>query len=194
MPELPEVETVRRDLEKRVIGRTITSCWISPDAPRWTRSSRAAPLVVAQIAVSLILLAGAGLALRSLHRLESVEPGFETERTLTLHLDLDWHRYRSGSDIRAFHSKLLSELKAMPGVSTAALGRSVPLSISQEFQRFTGTAGEDARIEQGRLEGPSIRFIANLGRGRRVYEGRVEGDRMTGTGTGASWSAARAQP
>ena len=34
MPELPEVETVRRDLEARVIGRTITSCWISPDAPR----------------------------------------------------------------------------------------------------------------------------------------------------------------
>jgi predicted permease len=94
----------------------------------WTLSSRAAPLVVAQLAVSLILLAGAGLTLRSLHRLESVEAGFETERTLTMHLDLDWHRYRSGNGIRAFHSKLLSRLKAMPGVSTAALGRSVPLS------------------------------------------------------------------
>src|SRR5207249_5886177 len=34
MPELPEVETVRRDLETRVIGRTITSCWIAPDATR----------------------------------------------------------------------------------------------------------------------------------------------------------------
>jgi formamidopyrimidine-DNA glycosylase len=34
MPELPEVETVRRDLEARVIGRTITSCFVSPDAPR----------------------------------------------------------------------------------------------------------------------------------------------------------------
>lgn len=34
MPELPEVETVRRDLEARIIGRTITSCWIAPDAPR----------------------------------------------------------------------------------------------------------------------------------------------------------------
>ena len=34
MPELPEVETVRRDLEARVIGRTITSAWVSPDAPR----------------------------------------------------------------------------------------------------------------------------------------------------------------
>jgi formamidopyrimidine-DNA glycosylase len=34
MPELPEVETVRRDLEARIIGCTITACWISPDAPR----------------------------------------------------------------------------------------------------------------------------------------------------------------
>jgi formamidopyrimidine-DNA glycosylase len=34
MPELPEVETVRRDLEARIIGRTITSCVVSPDAPR----------------------------------------------------------------------------------------------------------------------------------------------------------------
>ncbi len=34
MPELPEVETVRRDLEKLIVGRRITSCWIAPDAPR----------------------------------------------------------------------------------------------------------------------------------------------------------------
>jgi formamidopyrimidine-DNA glycosylase len=34
MPELPEVETVRRDLERRLVGRRITSCWVAPDAPR----------------------------------------------------------------------------------------------------------------------------------------------------------------
>jgi SAM-dependent methyltransferase len=70
--------------------------------------------------------------------------------------------------------------------------RNVPLAIDQDFQRFTGTAGEDGRIQQGRLEGTSIRFIANIGRGRRVYEGAVDGNRMTGTGTGAGWSAVRA--
>ena len=69
--------------------------------------------------------------------------------------------------------------------------RSVPLAIDQDFQRFTGTAG-DARIEQGRLEGNAIRFIANIGNGRRVYEGTVQGDRIAGTGTGPTWSAARA--
>lgn len=70
--------------------------------------------------------------------------------------------------------------------------RSVSLAIDQDFQRFTGTAGDTGRIEQGRLDGTAIRFIANTGSGRRVYEGIVQGNRMTGTGTGATWSAARA--
>ena len=71
-------------------------------------------------------------------------------------------------------------------------GHSVPLAIAQEFQRFTGTVGEDGRIEQGRLDGTAIRFIANAGRGRRVYEGSVAGNRITGTGANANWSAVRA--
>jgi SAM-dependent methyltransferase len=71
--------------------------------------------------------------------------------------------------------------------------RSVPLAIDQDFQRFTGTAGEDQRLEQGHLDGNAIRFIVNIGGGRRVYEGIVDGNRMTGTGTGAGWSAVRAQ-
>jgi SAM-dependent methyltransferase len=72
-------------------------------------------------------------------------------------------------------------------------GRSVPLHIEQEFQRFTGTTGEDRRIEQGRLDGTAIRFLANTGNGRHLYVGSVEGNRMTGTGTGANWTAVRAQ-
>lgn len=71
-------------------------------------------------------------------------------------------------------------------------GRSVPLAIRQDFQRFTGTAGEAARIEQGRLDGTAIRFIANVGNGRRAYEGTVQGNRITGTGAGPTWSATRA--
>lgn len=72
-------------------------------------------------------------------------------------------------------------------------GREIPLVINQEFQKFTGTVGEDRRTEQGRLEGNRIRFIANIGAGRRVFEGTVDGDRITGTGTGAAWSAVRAR-
>jgi SAM-dependent methyltransferase len=69
--------------------------------------------------------------------------------------------------------------------------RTVPMTIDQSFQRFTGTVGT-GRIEQGRLDGNAIRFIANIGNGRRAYEGTVQGNRITGTGTGATWSAVRA--
>jgi putative ABC transport system permease protein len=85
-------------------------------------------LVVVQLAISLVLLAGAGLTLRSLYRLETVEAGYDTERVLTLHLDLDWHRYRDSGSIRAFQSRLLADLEEISGVAVAALGRSVPLS------------------------------------------------------------------
>jgi len=72
-------------------------------------------------------------------------------------------------------------------------GRSVPLALEQRYQRFTGNVDGEGRIEQGRLDGTAIRFIANTGRGRRVYEGLVDGNQMTGTGTNATWSAVRAR-
>ena len=70
-------------------------------------------------------------------------------------------------------------------------GRSVPLVLEQHYQQVTGTAGE-ARVEQGRLTGADIRFIANLGDGRRVFEGRVDGDTIAPTDPNAGWRAVRA--
>ena len=69
-------------------------------------------------------------------------------------------------------------------------GRAYPLAIEQNYQQFFGTAG-DARIEQGRLNGDHIRFIANLGEGRRVFEGRVEGRRIVPLAASAGWHAER---
>jgi len=53
------------------------------------------------------------------------------------------------------------------------------------------SAGGDIRIEQGRIDGTAIRFVANIGNGRRAYEGTVQGNRITGTGAGPTWSATR---
>ncbi len=79
-------------------------------------------LVVAQLAISLVLLAGAGLSLRSLYRLETVEAGYETERVLTLHLD---SRLASLSG-RKLHSRL-------------------SLAASCEAPRDPGSGGRGAR-------------------------------------------------
>jgi Methyltransferase domain len=69
-------------------------------------------------------------------------------------------------------------------------GRSVPLVLEQRYQQVSGAAGE-ARVEQGRLTGAEIRFIANLGDGRQVFEGRVAGDTITPTDPDAGWRAVR---
>ena len=71
-------------------------------------------------------------------------------------------------------------------------GRAVPLAIRQSYQAFTGTAGA-VRIEQGHLNGESIRFLANLGGSRRTFEGRVSGDTIVPDAPGAGWRAERAR-
>ena len=73
-------------------------------------------------------------------------------------------------------------------------GRSMPMELEQQYQDVTGriaAGGEPVRIEQGRVAGPNIRFVAELPGGRRAFEGRVEGDRIVATG-GGEWQAVRA--
>ncbi len=85
-------------------------------------------LIVTQVAISFVLLAGAGLMLRTLWKLSQVDPGFRTERVLTSRLDLNFSRYKEEDEQRAFHASLLERLKAEPGVLSVALAGSFPLN------------------------------------------------------------------
>jgi predicted permease len=85
-------------------------------------------LIVTQVAISFVLLAGAGLMLRTLWKLSQVDPGFRTERVLTSRLDLNFSRYKSDDEQRAFHASLLERLQAEPGVLSVALAGSFPLN------------------------------------------------------------------
>ncbi len=67
-------------------------------------------LVTVQMAVSLILLVGAGLMIRSLYRLQQVDGGFQTERVMTMLLDLNWAKYNESEPVRTFHKTLLEQL------------------------------------------------------------------------------------
>jgi putative ABC transport system permease protein len=73
-------------------------------------------LIVSEIALSLVLLAGAGLLVRSFQRLESADPGFKTDRLLTARISLPVLQYRHGSDVAAFYSQLKARIAALPGV------------------------------------------------------------------------------
>ena len=75
---------------------------------------------VAQIALALMLLVGAGLLLRSFSRLVSVEPGFRTDHVLTMDLSLPGARYRDQKDVR-FFAELRSRVRALPGVVNASV-------------------------------------------------------------------------
>lgn len=87
-------------------------------------------LVVAQIAVSVVLLAGAGLLTRTLLQLSEVETGLETEEILTLEIPIDMGE-RSSDDVKLMMERLRVELAAIPGVSAVGIGSTVPLGSTQ---------------------------------------------------------------
>ncbi len=82
--------------------------------------------VVAQVALSCVLLVGAGLLLRTLQSLVSMAPGFDIEHTAVASLDL---RRQGYDEVRAgqFLEELLQRLQGTPGIAAAALARSVPV-------------------------------------------------------------------
>ncbi len=78
-------------------------------------------LVVAEIALAVMLLAGAGLLLRSFARLQKVDLGFQTANVLKLHLSLPEARYDEDAKLRAFVDGLMERLERLPGVESAGV-------------------------------------------------------------------------
>ena len=87
-----------------------------------------AGLVVLQIAVSFVLLIGAGLMIRSFERLLSVDPGFNPDRVLTLNLSPNFSRYTQPAQFVALGNNVLRSIRAVGGVESAALSSSFPFS------------------------------------------------------------------
>jgi len=84
-------------------------------------------LVAAELALSFVLLAGAGLAIQSLGKLRGVDPGLATENRLTFSLSLAGERYHDAPVRIASYQSILERLEALPGVESAALAGSLPL-------------------------------------------------------------------
>jgi len=83
-------------------------------------------LVVAQVTLSLMLLIGAGLFLRSLWRAQAIEPGFDADRLLAAPLNINLLRYTRVQG-REFYRQAAERAAALPGVESASLARIVPL-------------------------------------------------------------------
>ena len=98
-------------------------------------------LVVTQVALALVLLAGAGLALKSFWRSENASLGFEPDGILTMTLTLPEARYDSDEKVSAFYTQLIARVEALPGVAAAAIGENVPFDNTEWDSSFhlTGT-------------------------------------------------------
>jgi putative ABC transport system permease protein len=85
-------------------------------------------LVVGQVALSLLLLIGAGLLLRSFARLLRVDPGFDAHNVLTMNVSLPTVKYAKAEQQVAFFDEVLRRVSALPGVRNAAISAALPLS------------------------------------------------------------------
>ncbi len=85
-------------------------------------------LVIGQVALSLLLLIGAGLLLRSFQRLLRVDPGFEADHVLTMNVSLPTAKYTKPEQQIAFFDEVLRRVSALPGVRDAAISAALPLS------------------------------------------------------------------
>lgn len=105
-------------------------------------------LVASEVALSVVLLAGAGLLLRSLQHLQSVDPGFDAHQLVTFELTLPMDRYREIAKRTAFTEELLGRLAAEPGVAAATVTTELPFASNVLPQNFLVEGA--APVEKGR--------------------------------------------
>jgi predicted permease len=121
------------------------------------RGSLRNALIVAQVAVSFVLLIGAGLMLRSLLRLQSVDPGIRTDSVLSMRVALNFTKYNTPALRAQFARDLADRLRNLPGVRSAGGAATFPMNEGGGF--FAGVRIEgQPEVEQARL--PRAEFHA----------------------------------
>ncbi|HYP26606.1 MAG TPA: ABC transporter permease [Blastocatellia bacterium] len=94
-------------------------------------------LVVAEVALSLVLLVGAGLMIQSFLRLQKVDPGFNAGQMLTLELSLPAPKYKGTQEVIAFYDRLLEAVPQTPGVEETALIDHLPMTDNANMLGFS---------------------------------------------------------
>jgi predicted permease len=115
-------------------------------------------LIVAEVALSLMLLMGAGVMLRSLHALRHVDAGFNPRNVLRMDLNLPDARYPEPAQRRTFYDTLLDRLRALPGVQAAGSIDTLPVTGGGSVQPMV----VEGRAELNPREQPtvSVRFAS----------------------------------
>ena len=93
--------------------------------------------VVTEMALAVILVVGGGLLVRSLWRLQHVNVGIDTDKVLTMQIQLRGQHYRDEHNAHELYSRLLERVQALPGVRAAAISTSLPPDITDYSSNFT---------------------------------------------------------
>jgi putative ABC transport system permease protein len=124
-----------------------------------------AALVVAEVALSLVLLTGAGLLMRSFLKLQSVDPGFRAENVLTANVQLPATRYDLPRSERTL-DELLARVSALPGVQAAAGASCAPVPfpcIGTSFWRVDRPKPADGQLSSSHVRPVTPGFFRTLG-------------------------------
>ena len=137
-------------------------------------------LVAAQIALSLLLLVGAGLFVQTLENLRAVDAGFQEEGVLVA--DVDARREGlSGPALVAFYENLLERVRALPGVSSASVSSNVPLSGSSSSEAIVPVGQDFPERDNALVVNVMPGFFDTLG--TRLLAGRDVRDSDVGSST-----------
>jgi predicted permease len=136
-------------------------------------------MVVAEVALALMLLVGAGLLIRSFIQLTSVDPGYRTSGIVAAHVVLPASRYAPSASKKQFFDELVTRVKTLPGVERASAVSALPMSpLGVQFELpFT----IDGLAEASPSERPRARYRAVMSdyfqtMGIRLVDGRVFDD------------------
>ncbi|HVG21575.1 MAG TPA: ABC transporter permease [Blastocatellia bacterium] len=94
-------------------------------------------LVISEVALTVLLLIGAGLMIKSFYSLQKVQLGFNPENVLTMQVNLPAIKYAEDSQITSFYDQVLQRVQALPGVQAAGAATSIPLMDRVFRRRFT---------------------------------------------------------
>ena len=137
-------------------------------------------LVVVEVALSLVLLTGAGLLIRSFVRLQNVDPGFRSEGVLTARVALPGSRYPQSRDSAAFFEAAVNQIRELPGVQSVAGTAFLPMTgggIGTRFYRLDRPTPADGQAPSTQVRPITPGFFRTMGTPLRAGRDFTEADR-----------------
>ena len=130
------------------------------------RSARAmrSALVVIQLGLAVALLVGAGLLTHSFWRLQGQDPGFDSDKLISINLNLSRDRYRQTAQTRLFQDNVLAAVRAVPGVKSAGLISDLPFSSDDSSNPYFIDGRErDAEVRSAYMQSVDEGLFPTLG-------------------------------